>query len=47
LFEKDNFQIGNIDEILSEENLSKTYAAEIKISKIGSQFLITQKHPQN
>ena len=47
LFEKDNFQIGNIDEILSEENLSKTYAAEIKISKIGSQLLITQKHPQN
>ena len=47
LFEKDNFQIGNIDDILSEENLSKTYSAEIKISKIGSEFLITSKHPRS
>ncbi len=46
LFEKDNFQIGNIDDILSEENLSKTYSTEIKISKIGSEFLITSKHPR-
>jgi len=46
LFEKDNFQIGNTDDILSEENLSKTYSAQIKISKIGSEFLITSKHPR-
>ncbi|HVO72380.1 MAG TPA: metal ABC transporter ATP-binding protein [Ignavibacteriaceae bacterium] len=45
LFEKDNFQIGYTDEILSEENLSKTYSAQIKISRIGSEFLITSKHP--
>jgi len=47
LFEKDNFQIGNTDEILSEENLSKTYSAQIKISRIGSEYLITSKHPDN
>jgi ABC-type Mn2+/Zn2+ transport system ATPase subunit len=47
LFEKDNFQIGNIDNILSEENLSKTYSAQIKISKVGSEFLITSKHPKS
>ncbi len=44
LFEKDNFQCGNIDDILSEENLSKTYSTGIKISKIGSEFFITSKH---
>jgi ABC-type Mn2+/Zn2+ transport system ATPase subunit len=47
LFEKDNFQIGNTDEILSEENLSKTYSAQIKISRVGSEYLITSKHPDN
>ncbi len=44
LFEKDNFQIGEIDEILSEEKLSKTYSSEIKISKVDGEFLITTKH---
>ncbi|MGE5807250.1 MAG: metal ABC transporter ATP-binding protein [Ignavibacteria bacterium] len=47
LFEKDNFQIGNTDEILSEENLSKTYSAQIKISRVGSEYLITSKHPDS
>jgi len=44
LFEKDNFQIGSIDDILSEKNLSKTYSADIKINRIGSSFIITSKH---
>jgi manganese/iron transport system ATP-binding protein len=44
LFQKGSFQYGFIDEILSEENLTKTYSANIEVKKVDGQYLITTKH---
>ena len=44
LLEKDYFQIGEIDEILSEENLKKTYSSEFGVTKINNEYIITSKH---
>ena len=44
LFEKGSFQYGLIDEIISEENLAKTYSANIEVKKIDGEYLITAKH---
>lgn len=43
LLEKNNFQIGYIDEILSEDNLKKTYSSEFTVSKINGEYLISSK----
>ncbi|GAB4289832.1 MAG: metal ABC transporter ATP-binding protein [Ignavibacteriaceae bacterium] len=44
LFEKNNFQCGYIEEILSEENLSKTYSTAIQIKKTNGEYIITSRH---
>jgi len=44
LFEKGSFQFGIVDEIISEENLAKTYSANIEVKKIDGEYLITTKH---
>jgi ABC-type Mn2+/Zn2+ transport system ATPase subunit len=44
LFEKGSFQFGLIDEIISEENLAKTYSANIEVKKVDGEYLITTKH---
>jgi len=44
LLEKEFFQIGDIDEILSEENLKKTYSSEFGVTKIDEEYIITSKH---
>ena len=44
LLEKDFFQIGEIDEILSEENLRKTYSSDFAVKKINDDYIITSKH---
>jgi hypothetical protein len=44
LFEKGSFQFGMIDEIISEENLAKTYSANIEVMKVDGEYLITTKH---
>jgi ABC-type Mn2+/Zn2+ transport system ATPase subunit len=44
LFEKGSFQFGLIDEIISEENLMKTYSTNIEVKKIDGEYLITTKH---
>ena len=44
LFEKGSFQFGMIDEIISEENLAKTYSANIEVKKVDGEYLITTKH---
>ena len=46
LFEMDRFQYGLIDEILSEENLAKTYSTDMEIKKIDGEYLITTKHKE-
>ena len=43
LLEKNHFQIGNIDEILSEDNLKKTYSSDFSVSKINGEYLISSK----
>ena len=44
LMEKDNFQVGEISELLSEENLKKTYSSDFSVSKINNEYIITSKH---
>ena len=43
LIEKNFFQFGTIAEILSEENLQKTYSSEFSVSNINGEFIITSK----
>lgn len=43
LIEENNFQIGNIDEILSVENLKRTYSSEFNVTKINNEYVITSK----
>jgi ABC-type Mn2+/Zn2+ transport system ATPase subunit len=44
LLEKDNFQVGEISDILSEENLKKTYSSDFSVAKINDEYIITSKH---
>ena len=44
LFETTSFQFGLIEEILSTENLAKTYSANIDVKKLNGEYLITSKH---
>ena len=44
LFEPGSFQIGPIEELLSEEKLGQTYAANIQVKRIDGDYLITSKH---
>jgi ABC-type Mn2+/Zn2+ transport system ATPase subunit len=44
LLEKDNFQVGDIGHVLSEENLKKTYSSEFLVAKINDEYIITSKH---
>ena len=44
LMEKDFFQYGLIEEVLSEENLRKTYSSDFHVNKIDDEYVITSKH---
>jgi len=44
LIDKNYFHAGDIEEILSEENLKKTYSSDFLITKIDDEYLITYKH---
>lgn len=46
LLEKNHFQVGSIDEILSEDNLEKTYSSEFSVSKKNGEFLISSKRKE-
>ncbi|MFZ0453455.1 MAG: ABC transporter ATP-binding protein [Ignavibacteriaceae bacterium] len=43
LLEKENFQVGEIGEILSEENLKRTYSSDFLVTKINNEYFITSK----
>ena len=43
MLEKNHFQIGNIENILSEDNLKKTYSSDFNVSKINGKYLISSK----
>ncbi|MGA8265441.1 MAG: metal ABC transporter ATP-binding protein [Ignavibacteriaceae bacterium] len=44
LMEKDFFQAGPIEEVLSAENLQKTYSSNFHVNKIDGEYIITSKH---
>lgn len=44
LMDKDFFQSGLIEEVLSEENLRKTYSSDFHVNKINGEYIITSKH---
>lgn len=46
LFEKNRFQFGDIEDMLSEEKLGNTYSANIEIKKVDGNYLITSKHTE-
>ena len=43
LIEQNFFQSGPIEEVLSEENLRKTYSSDFRVNKINDEYLITSK----
>ena len=44
LMEKNFFQVGSIEEVLSAENLKKTYSTDFHVNKIDGEYIITSKH---
>ena len=44
LLNGENTHFGNIDEVLSEENLSRTYSSNFFVTKINEEYLITSNH---
>jgi len=44
LMDKNFFQFGSIEEVLSEENLQKTYSSEFHVNHINGEYIITSKH---
>jgi len=44
LFERGSFQIGTIEELLSEEKLAQTYSANIIVKKVEGDYVITSRH---
>lgn len=44
LIDRNYFQAGNIDEVLSEENLRRTYSSNFLVTKINDEYIITSKH---
>jgi zinc/manganese transport system ATP-binding protein len=44
LMDKNFFQFGLIEEVLSEENLRKTYSSEFHVNQINGEYIITSKH---
>jgi ABC-type Mn2+/Zn2+ transport system ATPase subunit len=43
LLEKNNFQAGYIEDILSEENLKRTYSSDFLVTRINDEYFITSK----
>ena len=44
LIDRNYFQMGDIDEVLSAENLKKTYSSDFFITKVNEEYIITSKH---
>ena len=43
LIDRNFFQSGPIEEVLSEENLKKTYSSDFHVNKINDEYIITSK----
>lgn len=46
LLEKNFFQAGDIEDVLSEENLRKTYSSSFLVTKVDEEYVITSKHKE-
>ncbi len=44
LIDKGFFQYGNIDDLLSENNLRSVYSSDFSVTKINGEYLITSQH---
>jgi ABC-type Mn2+/Zn2+ transport system ATPase subunit len=44
LIDKDYFQFGDIADILSEDNLKRTYSSDFHVSLVDDEYIITPKH---
>ena len=44
LLDRNNFQFGNIEDVLSEENLQRTYSSDFHVKQINGEYIITPKH---
>jgi ABC-type Mn2+/Zn2+ transport system ATPase subunit len=44
LMDKNFFQVGPIEEVLSEENLQKTYSSDFSVNFYNGEYIITSKH---
>lgn len=46
LLDRNNFQFGYTEDILSEDNLKRTYSSEFLISRVDNEYIITYKNPR-
>jgi ABC-type Mn2+/Zn2+ transport system ATPase subunit len=44
LLDRNYFQFGNIVDVLSEENLQKTYSSDFHVKQVNGEYIITPKH---
>jgi len=44
LIDKYNFQFGSIEDVLSEENLKRTYSSDFHVKQVNGEYIITPKH---
>jgi ABC-type Mn2+/Zn2+ transport system ATPase subunit len=44
LLDRNNFQFGNIEDVLSEENLKRTYSSDFHVKQVNGEYIITPKH---
>jgi ABC-type Mn2+/Zn2+ transport system ATPase subunit len=44
LLDRNNFQFGSIEDVLSEENLKRTYSSDFHVKQVNGEYIITPKH---
>lgn len=44
LLDKNNFQYGCIEDVLSAENLKRTYSSDFHVTQVNGEYIITPKH---
>jgi len=44
LLDRNYFQFGNIEDVLSEENLKRTYSSDFHVSQVNGEYIIIPKH---
>jgi ABC-type Mn2+/Zn2+ transport system ATPase subunit len=44
LLDRNSFQFGSIEDVLSEENLKRTYSSDFHVKQVNGEYIITPKH---